>query len=252
MIIVSFNVRREFEDDGENRFEKRKDHIKATIEKRRPDIMGFQEVLPEALAWFKKTLKDYTVVGTGRDEDLGDEATAIAFDRDKYDLISMDTFWLSPEPCKPGSRYEDQSDCPRTCTMVLLNERETGKVFRVYNTHLDHIGPAARLHGAEQIVKRISEEKLFPDAPLLVMGDFNAFPSDSEVRFFSEKAGLRDLTAEIEGTFHDFGNLETPEKIDYIFASKQWVSTAVGIWDDMDGERFVSDHFPVFVEMYHK
>jgi endonuclease/exonuclease/phosphatase family metal-dependent hydrolase len=136
--------------------------------------------------------------------------------------------------------------------MVLLNERETGRVFRVYNTHLDHIGPAARLHGAEQIVKRISEETLFPDAPLLVMGDFNAFPSDSEVRFFSEKAGLRDLTAEIEGTFHDFGNLETPEKIDYIFASKQWVSTAVGIWDDMDGERFVSDHFPVFVEMYHK
>jgi len=252
MIFVSFNLRREFEDDGENRFEKRKDLIKATIEKHHPDVMGFQEVLPEALFWLKSSLSDYTVVGTGRDFDLTDEATAIAFDRLKYDLISMDTFWLSPTPFIPGTRYEDQSGCPRTCTLVLLKSVETGSVFRVYNTHLDHIGSSARLHGAEQIINKISEENLYPDAPLVVMGDFNAFPGDPEVRIFSEKAGLKDLTEEIDGSFHDFGSLKKPEKIDYIFASKNWSAKASGRWEDTFDGRYISDHFPVFVEMDNK
>ncbi len=250
MKIVTFNVRREFEHDGENRFEKRKDLIKATIEKNRPDVIGFQEVLPEALSWLKSSLSGYTVVGTGRDDDLGDEATAIAFDRDKYDLVQMDTFWLSPSPEKPGSRYEDQSDCPRTCTMVLLKDVNTKAVFRVYNTHLDHIGSDARIHGARQITERIPEEKLFTGVPLVVMGDFNAFPMDPEVRHFSEQAGLTDLTAGIRGTFHDFGALSEPEKIDYIFASKEWKVKECGIWEEKADGRFISDHFPVFVEMY--
>ncbi|MCR5279302.1 MAG: endonuclease/exonuclease/phosphatase family protein [Lachnospiraceae bacterium] len=252
MKIVSFNLRRDFEHDGDNRFNKRTDIIKSVIEKNHPDVIGFQEVLPEALAWLKSSLSGYTVVGTGRDDDLGDEATAVAFDTDKYDLIQMDTFWLSPTPEKPGSRYEGQSDCPRTCTMVLLKDVSTKAVFRVYNTHLDHIGSEARLHGAKQIAARIPEEKLFNGVPLVVMGDFNAFPQDPEVRFFSEKAGLTDFTESIGGTFHDFGELSTPEKIDYIFASKEWTLKAAGLWDEKVNGRFISDHFPVFVEMYNK
>ncbi len=252
MIAVTFNVRREFEDDLENRFENRKELIKTTIEKNQPDVIGFQEVLPDALGWLKSALSDYVVVGCGRDDDLGDEATAIAFRREKYDLIQMNTFWLSPSPHVPGSRYEDQSECPRTCTVTLLSDISEGKVFRIYNTHLDHIGTKARLHGVKQIVKRTSEEKLFPNAPFIIMGDFNALPADLEVKYLEDVAELCDFTKVIEGSFHDFGQLNNPEKIDYIFGSGHWILKNVGVWGSDTKDGYISDHFPVFVEISTK
>lgn len=252
MILVTFNVRREFQEDLENRFENRKELILKTINHRHPDVIGFQEVLPEALLWLKESLTDYAVVGTGRDPDLGDEATAIAFDKNKYELIKMDTVWLSETPYVPGSRYADQSECPRTCTSVLLYERSSGLIIRVYNTHLDHIGVNARLEAVKQILEMKNNEKLFKDAPFILMGDFNAVPRDEEIKYISDNSDLKDLTANLPGTFHDFGQLDNPEKIDYIYGNNLIKLVDAGLWTCDKESGFISDHFPAFVEISTK
>ena len=93
MKLVTFNIRCDFGQDGENCFCRRRDLIAAKIRREQPDIICFQEVLPHVAVWLKENLKGYYVIGCGRDENLEDEQVSVAYRRDRVNLISMDTFW---------------------------------------------------------------------------------------------------------------------------------------------------------------
>lgn len=249
MKVVTYNTRYDCIADGINRFECRKPFILEKLEQEKPDIIGFQEVLPGMLAWFQETLKDYVVLGCGRDANLSDETTAVAYRKNRFQLAAMETFWLSETPWMPGSRYPQQSICPRTCTELLLQDLQTELVFRVYNTHLDHEGEAARVLGITQILKKMKQETLFPDAPILLMGDFNAEPEAREVKLCEENTGLKELSKTADATFHWYGTLNPEIKIDYIFGSEQFVCKKCSLWKDKRGEMYLSDHYPVCVEI---
>ena len=126
MKLVTFNIRCDFDQDGENSFRFRKGLILKKLEEEKPDVICFQEVLPHVAVWLRENLKDYYVVGCGRSEELRDEQVSVAFRKEKLNLISMETFWLSPSPYEPASRYPAQSTCPRVCTEVLLEDLEEG------------------------------------------------------------------------------------------------------------------------------
>ena len=115
MKLVTFNIRCDFDQDGENSFRFRKGLILKKLEEEKPDVICFQEVLPHVAVWLRENLKDYYVVGCGRSEELRDEQVSVAFRKDTLNLISMETFWLSPSPYEPASRYPAQSTCPRVC-----------------------------------------------------------------------------------------------------------------------------------------
>ena len=72
----------------------------------------------------------------------------------------MQSYWLSETPYVPASRYAEQSICPRICNEALFEDLETGKVFRIVNTHLDHIGAQARILGLRQILEKLKTELL--------------------------------------------------------------------------------------------
>ena len=252
MKFVTFNIRRDFDFDKELRFLYRKDFIEEKLRQEQADILCFQEVLPDAKMWLKKILPEYDVLGCGRDEVLESETAVVAYKKEKFDLISMSTFWLSETPNVPGSRYEDQSDCPRTCTAVLLKELDTGLIFRVYNTHLDHVGSSARMLGVKQILEQKNKETLFPDAPILFTGDFNATPDAPEIVYISEKEDWVDYTEDLGITFHNYGKEEYFVKIDYIFGDKSWNCIKKEKWTDRKGELYLSDHYPVCVELERK
>lgn len=249
MKVVTYNSRYDCAADGINRFEYRKPFIQEKIEEEKPDVIGFQEVLPEMLLWYKEALSDYTVLGCGRCEDLTGETTAVAYRKSRFNLIQMETFWLSPTSYVPGSRYQEQSICPRTCTVLLLHDLETDLVFRVYNTHLDHEGETARVLGMTQILNKIRNQAVFPNAPVLLMGDFNAEPDAREIKLCEDGTGLIELTKEVGPTFHDYGRRVPNIKIDYIFGSPQFSCLKYDLWDDRKGEIYLSDHYPVCVEI---
>mgnify|MGYP000081460647 CR=1 FL=1 len=73
-------------------------------------------MLPHVAKWLKENLNEYYVIGCGRGANLRDEQMSIAYRRDRINLISMKTWWLSQTPDVPGSRYEEQSSCPHTAT----------------------------------------------------------------------------------------------------------------------------------------
>ena len=248
MKLVTFNIRLDWNRDGENNFCYRKDLILKTIRAEIPDIICFQEVLPHVAMWLKESLRDYYIVGCPREVGFKGEQTCIAFRPDKFDLMKFDSYWLSPTPYVPGSRYEIQSDCPRVCAETTFHHLESNKVFRVINTHLDHVGHQARLLGVEQIIRKMKEEPFFPDAPCIFVGDMNAEPSSPEMVYVTEQTGMIDHTKEFDITYHGFMK-DKPEKIDYIFADPSIICHSVSRWDVREGNVFISDHFPICAEL---
>ena len=245
MKFVTFNIRCDFGQDGENCFCYRKPLILAAIAREQPDVICFQEVLPHVAAWLKETLTGYTVIGCGRSAVLDDEQMTVAFRSDRYNLMQMDTFWLSETPRVPGSKYPDQSVCPRTCTMALLAEAETGRAFRVANVHLDHVGAEARRLGLAQVLRQVAEAELFPDAPAVVAGDFNVEPAGDALKAFDEFPGYVNATEGVGVTFHGYMHARHPGAIDYIWLKGGLACDSVEKWTQSENGVYLSDHYPV-------
>ena len=249
--VFSFNLRVAVKSDGINYFDCRKGRILEAIKEHSPDIIGFQEANENMRLWLRDSLEDYTLVGCGRDADLGGEGCVVAYKKDSFSMINCETFWLSATPEVAGTRYgEDQSMCPRVATAVYLKHTEAKTPFLFINTHLDHKGSVARLLGSVQLLQYISKRKL----PTILTGDFNALPDAREICVITEnqECGLADLTQNLGGTFHGFGKRTEMSKIDYIFSNmKADPKEAFAIEDKGVEGVYISDHYPVcaFVEV---
>ncbi len=246
--VVTFNLRMDNRLDGVNYFFNRAPFILDTINERRPDIICFQEATPRILSWLRANLYEYTVVGTGRGIDLSDEANPIAFRKDRFELFALDQFWLSPTPHKPGSRYMEQSPCPRICMTAVLRQKQGSELFRVYNTHLDHISEKARKLGMNSILSKIQSDNEAYETPVLLTGDMNALPDEACIRT-AIQYGLCDLTDGVAQSFHNFGKIKEGEKIDYIFANCRCVSVRTEVWTMQQKNLWLSDHYPILCEV---
>ncbi len=245
MKLVTFNLRCDHQQDGENCFVFRQPLILRTIGREKPDVICFQEVLPHMAAWIKRSLPAYYAVGCGRGKTLDGEQMTVAFRKDGYQLLEMRTFWLSGTPTVPGSRYPGQSSCPRTCTDAVLLEEDSGKVFRVLNTHLDHVGKEARARGLAQILRHAAQTDLFPDIPMILAGDLNAEPDSEELSLLKTHPGLTDVTRSVGITYHGYGRNAPSSQIDYIVLGGAVTCTRVEKWTDEENGVFLSDHYPV-------
>jgi endonuclease/exonuclease/phosphatase family metal-dependent hydrolase len=243
--VWSYNLRCDVEADGINAFSRRADYVFERLYAYAPDIIGFQEILPHMRRMLVDRLDGYTVAGTARGADYAGECCPIAFRSDKFELMSLETFWLSDTPDIPGSRYAtDQSGCPRVCTEVMLRPLyEGGEPFYFYNTHLDHVGALARAQGASAVLCRIASRAVRSDGVrrrVVLTGDMNEGPEARAVK--SLAAHLSDATASLGATYHGFGK-GALSKIDYIFTNAPHRGAAV-ITDEKDGV-YMSDHYPV-------
>ncbi|MGN1016671.1 MAG: endonuclease/exonuclease/phosphatase family protein [Faecousia sp.] len=248
MKIVTFNIRLDCGMDGDNNFSLRRDFILRKLRREDPDIVCFQEVLPHVAAWLKKSLPEYDIVGCPRGALLDDEQACVAYRRNRFNLLRMEAFWLSPTSDVPGSRYEVQSPCPRICTEIILQDLSQGTAFRLLNTHLDHEGQPARILAVEQILEKLRTEIFFPGIPVLLTGDMNAEPDSEEMNLVTRSSGLQNLTEGVGATFHGFGKAE-PAAIDYIFATREFTCTRLEKWTDREGPLYLSDHYPVCAQL---
>ena len=247
--VVTYNMRYDCQADGPNNFEYRKPYMIKKIKEKAPDVIGFQEMLPHMKSWFEVTFPEYHLVGCGREKDYTDEHNAIAYKKERFELLGLETFWLSPTPYVPGSRFEEQSICPRVCTMVLLKPQESREPIRIYNTHLDHEGEKARVLGIRMVLERMQQDNHKLPLPSVLMGDFNATPESQTIHILAQESQLNDVTQILPYTFHDFGRLQEKIKIDYIYASPHWTCHQVEAWDDVEEGIYLSDHYPVQVDL---
>lgn len=253
--VMSFNLRVESPSvDGINDLPGRKGRILETIANEAPDLIGFQEARDATRSWLRDTLTDYVVVGCGRYKDYRGESAPLAFRKDKFEMVSMESFWLSSTPKIPASFYagSDQSDCPRIATAVVLKPVESEELLLFINTHTDHLGAISRMLASAQLLEYASQKGM----ATVITGDFNATPDTAEIKMITANKAfpMVDATVLIGPTFHAFGKISSEQcvKIDYVFTNLPTnVDESYAVEDIPVDGIYISDHQPVvaFVEI---
>ena len=252
--ICTFNLRSVYlGEDGVNSFLFRSGMILEKIREESPDLICFQEVIPQIRAFLKNHLDGYDLYGHGRNADRDGEGVTIAVKRGLFELVAFESFWLSPTPLVPGSRYPNQSRCPRICPVAVFLTKEK-KLLRVAGVHLDHVSDEARILGIGQITEYLAaKQKELPCDATLVLGDFNARPESDTMKWVdaNDVFPLVEVTRESGPTFHWWGRLvpgskDEPRKIDFIYLDPKSAKSArdLSVWKDEECGIYLSDHYP--------
>ena len=252
--IVTWNIRYATDGDGINNFIHRSGMIRQKIKAELPELIAFQEVTDASHAPLEEMLPEYYFLGIMRSKSFDNEGLYIAARKDAFEVIGLETVWLSETPYEAGSRFENQSICPRVCTMLYVRHRESNFRMRIFDLHLDHISEEARMLGMRATLDFVESYDAKEKLPTVILGDYNAGPDCSTIKYCNEyeKTPLFDVTKDIPLTYHGFGGLLIPEweKIDYIYVTgeleKRHISTE--IWDTCKNGIYLSDHYPVCAE----
>lgn len=246
LLIMTFNLRYDNPEDGENSWSNRKAKVVEIIKQEQPVIIGTQELLPAMIKDLDELLTEYDWFGQPRQSN--DEYSVIFYKKDEVRFVENGTFWLSETPLVEASISWDSS-LPRICTwgeFVCLNSPHR---FRVFNTHLDHISEEARIKGVQVIEKYMAALNESEHLPAILTGDFNAEPASDEVKFWMDKPFTSVYSVmKIQGeglTFHDFEGGSDGEPIDYIFVSKDIEIKSGRIIHSKMDNMYPSDHYPV-------
>ena len=247
---ISYNIRYDGHSDLAPDWAERKVPILAQLQKERPTLIGFQEVLVHQLKGLQSALPSYRSVGVGRDDakEAG-EFAPIFYDTTRYKLLQSGTFWLSPTPEAPSKGWDAALN--RICTFALLESKYDRKKLWVLNTHFDHMGAEARMHSAELLAEKFAELTQNTIAPLLLLGDFNAEP-DSPV-YLLLKTTFQDLSCSKRHrelcsgpTFNAFTLTASDDKIiDYFFGSPEVIPIQYKVLQTPFERSYPSDHFPL-------
>lgn len=257
--VLSCNIRVALDEDEKSGvgWSVRKDICLKIIKSKNPDIISLQEVLKVQADDFRKYFASHHLFGfEGPEMDphptgyFGIAKNPILFSKDRYELLTAGTYWLSRTPIVAGSKSWDTARA-RHANWVRLLDKKSGKAFRIINLHLDHISNEAKIQQAKMVVEESAQYQ--PEFTQLMTGDFNT-KYNSEVFTSVRDGGWKESYETIHGegeagfTGHEFQgkNYEKgPSKgrIDFIwYRGKIKPVDSVIIKDAIDG-KYPSDHF---------
>ncbi len=243
--ITTFNARHAEGKDGANSWQYRKDFFFSFLKENKSDIYCFQEILPQTKKEIISFLDDYYSLGVCRTADYKGECSLISYNKNKFECLFYENFWLSDTPDIPGSKFTEKCFHPRICTHLKLMDLDSGDIFSVYNAHIDNENKLSQEEGLKLIAEKIKAYNSF--APTVLCGDFNMEPK--EVYRYLKNAPLFDCSSLKENipdyTYHDFGRLEKGIKIDYIFATEHFKSLNTEIFTGKKDGVYISDHYPL-------
>lgn len=261
--VLSFNIRYDNPNDGENRWEYRKDFISDII-KTQAHIVGTQEGMANQLEDLDKLLVSssfhFNRVGVSRiGSEKEGEFCAIYYRNDHFELLDHNTFWLSENPSELGSVGWDAA-LPRIVTWAELYDNNNEQSFFVFNTHFDHRGSIARVNSSRILLEKIDE--IAGENPVIVMGDLNTQEHEAPYKILTE-VDRGPLNIELlDGFYHSeeghegpnstwngFNEIVPDHRIDFIFVNPKISVLKHRILTDKKDGRFPSDHLPVQAEL---
>lgn len=248
--IITFNIRRDSPDDGENNWEYRKDAIINMILDKKPSIICMQECMPHMWKYLYYTLKNYYgeySVDAFNKKSLLDsklfisEGIGILYDCEKY-------YCLDKGYIKLHKGFGFDTKYWRICQYVKLVSMVTGEIFYVFNTHFEHKTRDARHHACELIHNKIQE--ICKNYPVYICGDFNAeinWPNNLEPLVYNYKCSLNKCINKSMGTVCGFGK-PTRINIDLCFYKNTEIDDSY-ILTDSYNSKYLSDHYPVIINI---
>ncbi|MEY3536857.1 MAG: hypothetical protein RLZZ582_2434 [Verrucomicrobiota bacterium] len=244
---------------GSEAWPDRRPAMKALLKQQSPDIMGTQEGVYHQLRDLAADLPEYDWIGTGRDGGSRGEFMAIYYQRERFEPLAYDHFWLSDTPEVIASSTWGNTN-RRMVTSVRFKDRRSDKVFHLWNTHLDHALQHAREKAAELIKTRLA--KMPSNEPVILMGDFNAEATRNPVYdTLTQGIGFTDswfaAAQRKNETLNSFNGFAKPvfnsARIDWIlYRGDAEVTSAEVVVDGSPEGRQPSDHHPVLARMTWK
>lgn len=282
--VITYNIKYDNPNDKNNPWELRKEMVADVIRFHSVDLAGLQEVLKNQLDDLEELLPEYGWVGVGRDDGTcRGEFTPIFYFKKRFELLSSGTFWLSPNPDKPGSRGWDAL-CRRIVTWAEFKDKILNSRIYHFNTHFDHLGFRARCKSAYLLLNKIQE--ISKGDPIIVTGDFNCNENSKAYKILTgyDKENQRKYlrcgylkNVRYESTFINNGPAITYHgyraaqlfrligkprylkgiikkicsrmSIDFIFIKNHFKVYQYGILSDIWSGKYPSDHFPAAVDM---
>lgn len=249
--VMSFNVRyMDIFDCGKKSWYYRAGLVLGTIKEEQPDVIGFQEMTTTHEQYLTERLKGYAFACEYRDNSAMKEATAIAYRTDRFELKEKGHFWLSKTP-EAQSKDWGAEKC-RDANYVVLKEKNTGKEFAYFNTHLDARSEEARINGAKVLINKANEF----DMPKIITGDFNDKEGSETYGYVTEQAGFSDAriiaeraTLSKENTTYTGYGKAKDMRIDYLFAKDGVTVKSYKENDEKPGGDYPSDHYPLVVKI---
>ena len=128
------------------------DNVMTIVKESMPDLIGMQEVQQSQEDDYKSAFEAMNYgwlwvsrgASSGGDHYLGEltkpSGVAIAYNKDKFELVSNKHLWLSDTPNK-ASKYDD-SDYTYDFHAALLKDKTTGEMFVFVSAHCDYTGSA--------------------------------------------------------------------------------------------------------------
>ena len=240
---MSYNIRYDTNEGGAARMSALASHIN----KYSPDILGVQEETPVWKEFLCSHLdQKYARVGEGRrgasDTREANEATAVYYDTQKFELLHTVTKWLSDTPDVPS--YIEGAHHMRCVTFAVLKCRLDGSKLIYANTHFDCGADAVR-EAESKCLSYIRRD--FGSLPFIISGDFN-FQPDSPAYNLVGEGGLLDASriapdTEFENTFHAYGKMGVI--IDYFFVNEKIKPLVYRVLSEKHNGEYTSDHYPI-------
>lgn len=252
--VMSFNIRYGTANDGENRWENRREALFALLRAEDADVIGLQEALYSQIQEILVAVPGYAVAGVGRDDGrTKGEFSAILFRTTRLTLSDAGTFWFSDTPEVVASTTWGNT-ITRICSWARFVDRD-GRAFWHYNVHLDHLSQPSRERSAELLARRIAARDDRGE-PAIVTGDFNVGETNPALvplvgtavapgRFVDTFRVIAPAATEA-GTFTAFDPARTTgDKIDYVLVPRGTEVLGAAIVRTARNGRLPSDHFPV-------
>ncbi|HPD47499.1 MAG TPA: endonuclease/exonuclease/phosphatase family protein [Anaerohalosphaeraceae bacterium] len=253
--VMSFNIRVATPlDMFGHSWDQRKDDVIDVIRRYRPDVCGLQEALKHQIDAIMGGLSGYGLIGVGRDDGkTAGEYSCILYRKDRFEVSSGDTFWLSDKPEEPGSKSWGMFT--RICTWGRFIDKDTGRAFYLYNTHLDSASSFARERGAALLLERFAARPY--DDPVILTGDLNAGENNRVIQYLKGQTLLGDELSPIPlvdtfrvihpnerqaGTTGGYRGARGHNKIDYILTEPRVEVLDAQIIREHGRS---SDHYPI-------
>ncbi len=251
LTVMSFNLRcTAMQDIFKKGWYYRAELVRRTLFETAPDVIGFQEINTAHEHYLRSHLIGYSFFVAYRTNDYFKEGLMIAYRSDRFVEVDKGRFWLSETPEKMSKSWD--AGCSRIALYLQLNDKATGKIFTIVNTHLDNAGEIARVKGMDVITEQGKKREW--DATILMgdMNDIEGSPMYLEALNNGFVDGQKTATEIYTGkgsTWHGYGKYPNLERIDFFFLSPGLNVKKYFVYDKAYNGVYPSDHYPIVMEV---
>jgi len=241
--LLSFNLRVQTDHDGPHAWTYRKPFVIEFLKSHDFDVMGFQEITPEMFKDLNTHLDQYESYGIPRDE-MG-EASPIFIRKNTFEVLESKTLWLTDTP-NLESKVKG-SHFARIVTYVILKKDQKKLAF--FNTHLDYASDEVCHRQAINLSKIIDKVTQKYACSFVLSGDFNTEPFSKTITYLKDRYEMVYEGEPYQLTFHAYTHQTEGLPIDYFFFSKEIKKKAFEIEVNQPKSQFLSDHYPLILNL---